>query len=181
MFLPLPFEATKARCDWEIIERDLDGKVISQKHLKNVILDTGLVQQFRNHFMLAASGGYNCMAVGASTTAADPTQTSLIHELSGNAQRKPLLSLDDDALTVSDIIQDITTIESVNYRYKVTCKAIWDSGDGNNGNQFGEFALVSDLDFAAPGEVFYNRLVDGAPTTKSSGNEIEAQMTVRFG
>lgn len=181
MFLPLPFDAARVRCDWTLIERDLEGVVVSEKTLKNVVLDTGLVLQFKNLFMLTGSAGVVSMAVGASTTAADPTQTSLIHELSGNAQRKPLVNTSDAALSPSDIVQDITTIDSCDYRYKVTCKATWDSGDGNNGNQFGEFALVTDIDFAASGEVFYNRLVDPAPTNKTSGNSIEAQMTVRFG
>ncbi len=173
--------------DWEIRYLDkngqveLVGKTISEKDLENVILDTGHVLVFRNLFALAGSGGLCALAVGASTTTAVATQTSLVRELSGNATRKSIVSLDDDGLQVSDIIQDVTVISSITYRWKLTCKALYDSGDANNGNQFGEFALVNKLGYAASGEIFYNRLVDGAPTTKSASNSIEAQITVRYG
>ena len=182
-------EGVAAVAIWKIQEHDKAGNLIDEKEIKNLITNSGRTQFFRNMFALAASGGFVAMAVGASTNTAQVTDTQLTYELIGNASRKPLTNINGLALSNSDIVTGTTTIvlnatSTCTFYESMAVQATYSTSDGNNGNQFGEYALASTL--ALPGTptassgVIFNHLVDPAPTVKTAANSITAVCTIYY-
>ena len=174
---------------WRITEYDLKGNVISDRELKNLIVNSGRTRQFQNLLGLSASGSFVAMAVGASTTAAQVTDTRLTYELIGNPTRKPLTNTSGAALSASDIntatqIIVINASSSATFYQNISVQATYNSGDLNNGNQFGEYALASTA--VLPGTptstsgVIYNHLIDPNPIQKSAANAINVVCTVWY-
>jgi len=169
---------------WKIIEHDYHGRVVSEKELKNMVVNTGRELLLKCLFMTAGSAGVIAMGVGASSTAAAVTQTSLVYELTGNGIRKPLTNVNGNPLSAADILSETVVISSNTYQRKLTAQSVWDTGDGNNNNIFAEYGLFTVLPTpgtpTASSGIMYNRLVDPSPTLKTGANSITAQVTVRF-
>lgn len=170
---------------WERIERDeATEAVISQSSDLNLIVNTGRDLMLKSLFALSGSAPVVCMCVGASTTAAAVADTRLTYELNFNAQRKPLTNTAGAALSPADIVSETTTISGVTYYRKLIAQAIWDSTDLNNGNQFGEYGLNTDVGVPATPitvkGVLFNHFIDPSPINKTSSNTVTAQMTIRF-
>jgi hypothetical protein len=181
---PTPVFAT-----WKILVHDLLGNLIEEKNLKNLVVQTGRTQLLRNLFALSASGGVIALGVGACTTTATLDDTRLNYELIGNAARKPLTNTSGAALSPSDIVNQTSVIvlnasSSATFYQQLTCQAVYNSGDSNNGNQFGEYGLFTvATNPATPTStsgVMYNHLIDPSPTPKSAANAITVQVTVYF-
>lgn len=182
-------EAVVAAAVWKITEHDLKGNVLSEREIKNLITNAGRTQFFRNLFALTASGGFVALAVGACTTAATVADTRLTYELIGNAARKPLVNTSGAALSPSDIVTSKTTIvlnatSTATFYENMSVQATFLSGDGNDGNQFGEYALATTA--TLPGSptgtsgTIFNHLVDPNPIFKSAANSITAVCTVFY-
>lgn len=176
---------------WRIIEKDLHGNVVRDRTIHNLVTNAGRDQVILNTFMLAGSGGFVALGVGASTTPASVSDTRLTHELIGNATRKTLTNTSGAALSPSDIVTypsgiaiTLNGTSTVTFYKSITCQAVYNSGDANNGNQFGEFGLFTTVtNPATPTSTsggMYNHLIDPSPTQKSSGNSITAQVTLYF-
>lgn len=174
---------------WKIVEHDIEGNLISEREMKNLITNTGRTQFFVNTFAMTASGGFVALGVGASTTAAAVTDTRLTHELIGNAARKPLTNTSGAALSPSDVVTATTSIvlnatSTATFYQNMSCQAVWNSGDLNNGNQFGEYGLFTTA--TLPGTptstsgTMFNHLIDPNPTFKSAANQITAIITLYF-
>lgn len=185
----MSIEGIPAVAVWKIQEHDVKGNLISEREMKNLITNAGRTQFFRNMFALSASGGFVALGVGASTTTAQVTDTRLTYELIGNAARKPLTNTSGAALSPSDIVTSETTIvlnatSTATFYQSIACQAVWNSGDLNNGNQFGEYGLFTTA--TLPGTptstsgTMYNHLVDPNPTFKSAANQITAIVTVFY-
>jgi len=174
---------------WRIIEKDVHGNVLRDRELKNLIVNAGRNQDLLNLFMLPGSGGFVALGAGASTTAATVSDTRLTYELIGNAARKSLTNTSGAALSPSDVVSYpsgvaivLNATSTATFYSSVTCQAVYDSGDGNNGNQFGEYALFTTATNPATptstSGVMYNHLIDPSPTIKSAANSITCQVTV---
>ena len=174
---------------WKIQEHDVNGNLISEREMKNLITNSGRTQFFRNLLALTASGGFVALGVGASTTAATVSDTRLTYELIGNAARKPLTNTSGAALSPSDIVTATTTIvlnatSTATFYQNISCQAVWNSGDLNNGNQFGEYGLFTTA--TLPGTptgtsgTMFNHLIDPNPTFKSAANQITGIVTLYF-
>ena len=184
MEAPIPVFAT-----WRILVHDVQGNLIEEKNLKNLVVQTGRTQLLRNLFALSASGGVVALGVGASTTAATLNDTRLTYELIGNPTRKPLTNTSGAALSPSDIVNQTSVIvlnasSSATFYQQLTCQAVYNSGDSNNGNQLGEYGLFTTA--TNPGTptstsgVMYNHLIDPSPTQKSAANSVTVQITCYF-
>lgn len=176
---------------WRLIEHDLEGNVLRDFTKHNLIVNSGRTQAIENLLGLTASAAVVAIGVGASTTAAQVTDTRLTYELIGNAARKALTNTSGATLSPSDIVtypSGVTIVlnasSSATFYQSITCQAVWNSGDGNNGNQFGEYGLFTTA--TNPGTptstsgIMYNHLIDPSPTVKSSGNSITAQITLYY-
>lgn len=169
---------------WKIIEKDTLGRVVEERELKNLVVNTGREMLLRTLFMVGASSGVVAMGVGASSTAATVNDTTLTYELTGNGIRKPLTNTSGAALSASDIVTEVVTISSVTYNRKVVAQAVWELSEGVNGNVFGEYGLFSST--ATPGTpvgtsgVMFNHLIDPSPIPKTGANSITSQVTIRF-
>ena len=182
-------EATSAVAVWKIQEHDKAGNLVNEKEIKNLITNSGRTQFFRNMFGLAASSILVAMGVGASTTTAQVTDTQLTYELIGNATRKSLTNTSGVPLSNSDIVTGTTTIvlnatSTATFYQSIAVQAVFNTVDGNNGNQFGEYALFTTLTLpgspTASSGVMFNHLVDPAPTVKTSANSITAVCTLYY-
>ena len=182
-------EATAAAVVWKLTEHDKAGNIVSEREMMNLITNSGRTQFFRNMFALSASGGFVALGVGASTTAATVGDTRLTYELIGNPARKPLTNTSGAALSASDIVTATTTIvlnvtSTATFYENISCQAVFNSGDLNNGNQFGEYGLFTTA--TLPGTptstsgTMYNHLVDPNPIFKSAANQITAVVTVYY-
>lgn len=174
---------------WKVLEHDVYGNLVSEREMKNLITNAGRTQMFLNLFSMTASGGFVALGVGASTTTAQVTDTRLTYELIGNAARKALTNTSGAALSPSDIVTATSTIvlnatSTATFYQNVSCQAVWNSGDLNNGNQFGEYALFSTATNPATptstSGVMFNHLIDPNPTFKTAANQITAVVTVYF-
>lgn len=170
---------------WDRIEQDRDtNEIISESSAENLIVNTGRDLMLKSLFALSGSAPVVCMCVGASTTAAAVGDTRLTYELNFNALRKPLTNTAGAALSPSDIVSETTTISGVTYYRKLIAQAVWDSTDLNNGNQFGEYGLNTDVGVPATPTtvkgVLFNHFIDPSPINKTSSNTVTAQMTIRF-
>lgn len=169
---------------WRITERDAtSGDILSESEGTNLIVNSGRTQMFKNLFALPGSSGFIAMCVGASSTAAQVTDTGMTCELIYSL-RKPLTNTNNVALSSADITNETTTISGTTYQQKVICQANWTAGDANNGNIFAEYGLNTTAQtpgtpFTVSG-VLLNHFIDPAPVTKTSSNTIAAQMTIRF-
>lgn len=172
------------RGEWRIIERDLAGNTLRDEELTNIVVNPGKILMLQSLFMLTGSSGVVAMGVGASSTAATVTQSTLVYELTGNATRKPLTNTSGAALSVSDIVAETVVISGVTYTQKLVAQAQWLTGDANNGNVFAEYALFSNPNCpstpTASSGIMFNRLVDPSPTLKTAANNITSQVTIRF-
>lgn len=185
----MSIEGIPAVAVWKILEHDVEGNLVSEREMKNLITNAGRTQFFTNLFSMTASGGFVALGVGASTTTATVTDTRLTHELIGNAARKPLTNTSGAALSPADIVTATTAIvlnvtSTATFYQNMSCQAVWNSGDLNNGNQFGEYGLFTTA--TLPGTptstsgTMYNHLVDPNPTFKSAANQITAIVTVYY-
>lgn len=174
---------------WRKIERNLDGDVVQDVVLKNLVTNVGKDQLIANLLALTASAGVIALGVGASTTTATVSDTRLTYELIGNATRKTLTNTSGAALSPSDIVTGNTTIvinatSSATFTKSITCQATYNSGDGNNGNQFGEYGLFTLV--TNPGTptstsgVIFNHLIDPDPTFKNASNSVTIQISLYF-
>lgn len=185
----MSIEGIPAVAVWKILEHDVYGNLVSEREMKNLITNAGRTQFFTNLFSMTASGGFVALGVGASTTTAQVTDTRLTHELIGNAARKALTNTSGAALSPADIVTSTTSIvlnatSTATFYQNMSCQAVWNSGDLNNGNQFGEYGLFTTA--TLPGTptstsgTMYNHLVDPNPTFKSAANQITAIVTVYY-
>ena len=176
-------------CLWRIIEHDLLGNIVSDKTKANLIVNSGRSQLIANALGLTGSSAIIALGVGASTTAAQVTDTRLTHELIGNATRKALTNTSGAALSPSDITTYpsgtaivLNATSTATFYQSITAQAVYDSGDGNNGNQFGEYGLFTTVTLpgtpTASSGVMFNHLIDASPTTKTASNSITAQVTL---
>lgn len=174
---------------WRIIEHDLDGNVISDREIKNLITNSGRSQWFRNNFAMTASGGFVAMGVGASSTAAQVTDTRLTHELIGGTTRKSLTNTSGAAVSPSDIVTTTSTIvlnatSSVTFYQNMSVQSTWLSGDANDGNTFGEYALFTTNVYpgtpTSTSGTMMNHLIDPNPIFKSAANSITAVVTLFY-
>lgn len=180
----ISFAAPRYHVTWRIIERDIDGNIISDHESTNLVVNTGREQALRNLFAVGASGPFISIGVGASTDAASESQTHLVHELiDGNPGRKTLFDKNNNTLDNADIETDVTAISGVTYYRKLVVQGTWDSTDSRNGNQFAEYGLFTTT--TLPGTpsgtsgIMFNRFVDPAPIFKTSSNSVTCQITIR--
>lgn len=177
------FEAPKYHVTWRIIERDLEGNVVSDHEATNIVVNTGREQTFRNLFAVGASGPFIAMGVGASATSANVTDTRLTYELIGNPSRKLLFDKTNGSLDNADIESETVAISGVTYYRKLVVQSTWDSTDSNNGNQFAEYGIFTTT--TLPGSptgtsgVMFNHFIDPAPIQKTASNSVTAQVTIR--
>lgn len=185
----MSIESIPAVAVWKILEHDKAGNLVSEREMKNLITNSGRTQFFLNLLAMTASGGFVALGVGASTTTAQVTDTRLTHELIGNTARKPLTNTFGAALSPSDIVTATTAIvlnvtSTATFYQNISCQAVWNSGDLNNGNQFGEYGLFTTA--TLPGTptstsgTMFNHLIDPNPTFKSAANQITAIVTVYY-
>ena len=79
---------------------------------------------------------------GVGSDATDPTDATLTHlksELITGTVRKSLISIDDDALVLGDIVTDVVGSN----RKRINVKYVYPQVDALNGSTFAEFALFS--------------------------------------
>lgn len=174
---------------WKIIEEDLQGNVLQVKEKANLITNPGRSQFIANALGLTGSAAVIALAVGACTTAAQVTDTRLTYELIGNATRKTLTNTSGAALSPSDIVTYpsgtaivLNATSTATFYQSITMQATYNSGDGNNGNQFGEYGLSTSITLpgtpTASSGVLVNHLIDASPTFKTASNSITAQVTL---
>lgn len=177
------FEAPKCHVTWRIIERDLEGNIVSDHESSNLVVNTGREQTFRNLFAVGASGPFICIGVGASATAATVNDSRLTHELIYNPTRKLLFDKTNGTLDNADIETEITVISGVTYYRKIVVQGTWDSTDLNNNNQFAEYGVFTSTTLpstpTSTSGVMFNHFIDPAPILKTSANSVTAQITVR--
>lgn len=176
---------------WRKIEYDKEGNVVEDVVLRNLVTDAGRTQLISNLLALTASAGVIALCVGACTTAAQVTDTRLTYELIGNATRKTLTNTSGAALSPSDIVTYsggtsivLNATSTATFYQSITAQATYNSGDGNNGNQFGEYGLNTSITLpGAPTNtsgVLFNHLIDPSPTFKNSSNSITLQISLYF-
>jgi hypothetical protein len=179
-------EAQSAACIWSIKEMDEEGNVISCRQIHNLVTNVGREMLLKDLFMMTGSTGVVCMGVGASTTAADITDTRLTHELidAPYAARKPLTNTSGAALSPSDIESGTYTgglLGSNTYYRRVSCLATWGTAD-LNGNNFGEYGLFTTPVLPATptstsGSMF-NHLIDSSANFKTVTRIVAAQADI---
>lgn len=169
---------------WKVIEKDPYGQIVDEREISNLVVNTGREMLLRTLFMVGASAGVVAMGVGASSIAASVNDITLTYELTGNGIRKTLTNTSGAALSASDIVVEVVTINSVTYNRKVVAQAVWQLSEGVNGNVFGEYGLFSTVvtptTALGTSGVMFNHLIDPSPIPKTGANSITSQVTIRF-
>lgn len=161
--------------DWTIIAHDLDGNEVYREEKTNLILRAARKDVLRFLFNVGSpvTTGYLYLGVGSGSAAAAVTQTALVAELVGNANR--LSVTDTSGGSVDDT--DITQSTSGGFDQLITVQAVYPTGDGNNGSNFREYGLFSSATFAM-GQLL-NRFVSASDIAKSSSLAITVQVNLR--
>jgi hypothetical protein len=123
--------------------------------------------------------------LGASSTAADYTDTRLYYEFNNNTNRiSPTNISDVTPLTRSDISLDPVVVSGVTYRKLITFKYALSSTNNLDGKVFQEAGLNTEQ--ATPGSpstvhgVMLNRVILSPSLTKTAGIPTSVYMQIRF-
>lgn len=168
---------------WKIIKINTTTGEVIETEGKNTVVNTGRDLLIKDLFSLSGSAGVVALCPGASTTAADVTDTRLTHELIDTTGRKPLTNTNGDPLSASDIVDEEITISSCTYYKKIVAQAEWPAGEGT-GHQFGEYMLntsiTSPATYNGTSGVMFNHYIDPSPAEKGADTAIQIQVTCRF-
>jgi hypothetical protein len=175
---------------WEVITRPVENDVVGEiSHYskgENLVTNTGRTALLSMAFVPSASaiGGWYWLAVGASSTAAQVTDTRLTYELVGNATRKALTNTNGAVPSVGDISLQTITIGGFTYYEYIVLQTTFLTTDGNNNNTFAEYGLFTTgvLPAGPTGSSggMFNHYIDSNPAFKAATNQITVAITIRF-
>lgn len=163
------------KADWNVKVHHIHDGLIYEETKENIVVRLARVDLLKHVFNLGSpiNTGFLYMGAGSGSTAAAVTQSALVTELTGNANRITVTNTAGAALSASDIVQETSS----SYDQKIIVQAAYPTGDGNNGSTFYEFGLFSSATFAAG--TMWNRFVLGASIAKTNLIAITLQVSIR--
>lgn len=192
---PMVFAEDK-RYERSVVHKDpISGKEFERKESPivwlcknpNLIVDLGRKNSLKQAFGVSGTTSFGWGSVGDSN--ADPSGPSgAVKDRLGNeiilddvtyTGRRPVVSLDDDALADGDF-----TLDAVgSNRYKVVFKFIFPTDHPSNGETYAEFGVHSDEDFPTTGTdlsgVMLARFVPNTSFDKDEAFQVTMQWTMR--
>jgi len=159
---------------WVVTVRDRQERIVRREVCHNIITDLGRESILKQWAGIAGGLNFIYLGVGDGTTAAAATQTALVNELTGNADRIYVTDKSGGSLDSGDIETDTGTPP---YRRKIILRGVYGLSDGNNGQDMQEFGLFSSDTFASG--TMGNRFVLGSPIPKTSSISVTIETTIR--
>lgn len=182
---------------WDLEGFDEAGDLCYKSHKENLVVNPGKIELLKYVSNLTpAASGFIFLGVGACSTAAAVTNTSLSsnaapgHEYIDDPTRKWARNSSGSFLSSGDITAESTTPDCYTFTEKITYKFVFGAqaaGDGTQSNIIGpiqSYALFST--WVLPGTVdgtsgtMLNQLVEDSAFNKTAVNALNAYVTLWF-
>lgn len=168
-------EPVFAKGIWRVTVRDIWENILEVHEQENVITDLGRASILKQWVGVAGSS-FIYLGVGDGSTAAASTDTQLDNELTGNASRITTTDDTGGAFDAGDVISDLTVPP---YTMKVVIRGVFGLSDGNNGQNFREFALFDNATHTPPTGLMGNRFVLASNIAKTGSISVTCDITLR--